>query len=118
GAGRVRAARRQGRVVTSPTGAAVWERIRRGVPPSPAEVGEVAAAEGGRLGVDGATSLRRDLAGTVLGLGPLEALLTDEAVTDVLVNGGTVWLDRGRGLERASVTVGGPEATRRLAVRL
>lgn len=104
--------------MTSPTGAAVWERIRRGVPPSPAEVGEVAAAEGGRLGVDGATSLRRDLAGTVLGLGPLEALLTDEAVTDVLVNGGTVWLDRGRGLERASVTVGGPEATRRLAVRL
>jgi pilus assembly protein CpaF len=105
-------------MTAAPTPAAVWERIRRGVPPTPEEVGEVARAEAARLGAEGTTVLRRDLAGTVLGLGPLEPLVADEAVTDVLVNGETVWLDRGRGLERATVTLEGPEASRRLAVRL
>lgn len=105
--------------MTAPTTpAGVWERIRRGVPPSAEQVGEVAAAEAARLGAEGTTVLHRELAGSVLGLGPLEPLVADEAVTDVLVNGETVWLDRGRGVERAAVTLDGPEAARRLAVRL
>ena len=49
----------------------------------------------------------------------LQALTADGAVTDVLINGdGTIWLDRGAELERADHTVAGPEAVRRLAVRL
>jgi pilus assembly protein CpaF len=45
--------------------------------------------------------------------------VADESVTDVLVNGdGTVWLDRGDGLERSPVRLPDPSAARRLAVRL
>ena len=44
------------------------------------------------------------------GLGPLEALVGIEAVTDVMVNGpGTVWVEEGGVLRRTAVTVG--EAT-------
>jgi pilus assembly protein CpaF len=52
------------------------------------------------------------------GAGPLAPLLADEAVSDVLVNGGEVWVDRGEGLRRVSVDVGGPDDVRRLAQRL
>jgi pilus assembly protein CpaF len=49
----------------------------------------------------------------------LEALLTDPEVTDVLVNGpGEVWVDRGRGLERAGVEQLDDLSLRRLAQRL
>ena len=50
--------------------------------------------------------------------GPLTPLLADPAVTDVLVNGRHVWVDRGAGLVRAAVPVGTPEDVRRLAQRL
>ena len=44
---------------------------------------------------------RRRPAGRAVGAGPLEPLLADPEVTDVLVNGPTgVWVDRGSGLER------------------
>lgn len=40
------------------------------------------------------------------GLGPLAALLDDDAVTDVMVNGdGSVWVDRGRGVEATGATL-------------
>jgi pilus assembly protein CpaF len=59
--------------------------------------------------------LRSDLAGA----GPLEPLLADPAVTDVLVNGpAEVWADRGRGLCRVEVSLGDDESLRRLAQRL
>ena len=45
-------------------------------------------------------------------------LLADQDVTDVLVNGGEVWVDRGAGLDRADVALGGPDDVRRLAQRL
>jgi pilus assembly protein CpaF len=54
----------------------------------------------------------------LLGAGPLAPLLRDGAVTDVLVNRGLVWVDRGRGLERVAIDVGGPDEVRRLAQRL
>jgi len=53
------------------------------------------------------------------GAGPLEPLLAGRGVTDVLVNGPReVWLDRGAGLERASVSFPDDAAVRRLAQRL
>lgn len=42
----------------------------------------------------------RDVTANILGLGPLQDLLDDSEVTDVLVNGhDEVWIDRGKGLE-------------------
>ena len=54
----------------------------------------------------------------LLGAGPLTVLLEDPEVTDVLVNGVQVWVDRGAGPVRAPVTFASPEETRRLAQRL
>jgi pilus assembly protein CpaF len=45
-------------------------------------------------------------------------LLADPAVTDVLVNGVQVWVDRGAGLQRVPVEIGEPDDVRRLAQRL
>jgi pilus assembly protein CpaF len=54
----------------------------------------------------------------LIGAGPLAPLLTDPTVTDVLVNGMQVWVDRGRGLQRVAVDMGSLEDVRRLAQRL
>ena len=60
-------------------------------------------------------ALRRD----VLGAGPLEPLLREPGVTDVLVNGpGQVFWDRGSGLEQVEVRFPDDAAVRRLAQRL
>lgn len=59
--------------------------------------------------------LRRDTAGA----GPLDPLLREPGVTDVLVNGADqVYVDRGHGLELVPVTFSDDEAVRRLAQRL
>lgn len=61
------------------------------------------------------TALARELDGT----GLLEELIGEPEVTDVVVNGPErIWVDRGRGLERAPVRFESEEALRRLAVRL
>lgn len=53
------------------------------------------------------------------GVGPdLVPVLADQEVTDVLVNGGEAWVDRGRGLERLAVDLGGEAGVRSLAVRM
>jgi pilus assembly protein CpaF len=53
------------------------------------------------------------------GAGPLQVLLDDPEVTDVLVNGAAgVWVDRGAGLARAEVPPLTGDAVRRLATRL
>jgi pilus assembly protein CpaF len=52
------------------------------------------------------------------GTGPLEPLLADPSVTDVLVNGTEVWVDRGGGLRRVTVSVGTETDVRRLAQRM
>jgi hypothetical protein len=46
--------------------------------------------------------------GGASGAGGLMALLAQADVTDVLVNGADVWVDRGRGLQRAGVWLGAP----------
>ncbi len=61
-----------------------------------------------------ATRVHHDL----VGAGPLAPLLNDPEVTDVLVNGTQVWVDRGRGLIPAPISPGTPEEVRRLAQRL
>src|SRR5262245_33040170 len=50
--------------------------------------------------------------------GALAPLLADPTITDVLVNGTDVWVDRGGGLQRAAVAVGSATDVRRLAQRL
>jgi pilus assembly protein CpaF len=97
----------------------VWEQIRQGHSPSAGRLTEVLSDDAVRLGDDGVAAARVQLAAQVLGAGPLEPLLADPAVTDVLVNGATgVWVDRGAGLARVPCTVGDDAAVRRLAVRL
>jgi len=82
-------------------------------------VAEVLEDEAVVLGEKGALGARIELAAQVLGAGPLEPLLADPQVTDVLVNAGSgVWVDRGDGLTPAGCEVGDESAVRRLAVRL
>ena len=64
-------------------------------------------------------SLLAGLRDELRGLGALEPLVRDPAVTDVLVNGPSdVWIDRGSGLMRVPVAFAGEAAVRQLAVRL
>ncbi|MFI7513309.1 TadA family conjugal transfer-associated ATPase [Micromonospora echinofusca] len=54
----------------------------------------------------------------LVGAGPLAPLLADPEVTDVLVNGVRVWVDRGRGLHQVAVPLGTVDDVRRLVQRL
>ncbi|NUS73423.1 MAG: TadA family conjugal transfer-associated ATPase [Corynebacteriales bacterium] len=53
-----------------------------------------------------------------LGLGPLAPLLNDSGITDVVVNAGRAWVDRGNGLERTDVGFADDVTLRQLAQRL
>src|SRR3954471_15667730 len=73
----------------------------------------------GRLGDDDVLRAVRDAVDELAGTGPLEPLLREAGVTDVLVNGpDEVWFDRGAGLERSDAGFPDDDAVRRLAVRL
>ncbi len=87
----------------------------------------MAEAHGGLRPVRRPLSLEREdiaalaarVGGRGRGAGPLQVLLDEPGVSDVLVNGpGAVWVDRGSGLQRSAVDVGGPAEVRALAVRL
>jgi pilus assembly protein CpaF len=88
--------------------------------PTPARVAAALRDEGGGLRGDvEVLDVLRALQLEISGAGPLAPLLADPLVTDVLVNGpADVWVDRGDGLERASVRFADDAAVRRLAVRL
>jgi pilus assembly protein CpaF len=74
---------------------------------------------GGLLGDDDVLLAVRDAVDELAGAGPLEPLLRDPDVTDVLVNGpDRVWIDRGSGLELTGVRFRDDDAVRGLAVRL
>lgn len=75
--------------------------------------------EGVVLGDEALLDLMAVLRDELQGAGPLQPLLRDPEVTDVLVNGPReVWVDRGRGLERAAVSMTDDHAVLRLAQRL
>ncbi|MBT2393127.1 TadA family conjugal transfer-associated ATPase [Streptomyces maoxianensis] len=99
---------------------AVRQRLAEsGAEPTPARVAAALRAQGRLLGdaevLGGTEKLRCELVGT----GPLEPLLADPCVTDVLVSApDRVWVDRGRGLELTGVTFADAASVRRLAQRL
>lgn len=98
---------------------AIEEQVARGRAPDAATIGAVAADEAVRLGARGRERRSEELRADLMGVGPLEPLVADERVTDVLVNGdGSVWVDRGEGVQRAGLALSDPAAVRRLAVRL
>ena len=104
---------------------ALLEGVRRrvaagGNPPTAAAVAAALREEGGALRGDGELlPVLRLLQSEIVGAGPLEPLLRDPLVTDVLVNApDAVWVDRGEGLERTTVHFPDDAAVRRLAQRL
>jgi pilus assembly protein CpaF len=111
-------------VSTQPVDAALVERVRwrlarGGAPPSPERLAAAVRAEAGVRSDQDVLSALAAVDRELTGAGPLEPLLQQEGVTDVLVNGpGEVWVDRGNGLERASVRFPDDAAVERLARRL
>ena len=86
---------------------------------SPAEVSTALLDEGIVLGEGALMSLVAELRREYQGLGPLEALIGQPGVTDVLVNGPKdIWIDRGLGMERASASFADDAEVRSLAQRL
>ncbi|WP_203336523.1 TadA family conjugal transfer-associated ATPase [Nocardioides limicola] len=99
---------------------AVRDSLARSSGPLSAQrVAEVLRAQGRPVGDAEVLAVHEALRRDVLGAGPLEPLLADPEVTDVLVNGPVaVHVDRGTGLELTGVTFADDEAVRRLARRL
>ncbi|HEX5598074.1 MAG TPA: TadA family conjugal transfer-associated ATPase [Micromonosporaceae bacterium] len=92
----------------------------QGTPVTPAAVvsavrdDPAVAVLGDRTVLRVATRIHDDL----VGAGPLTPLLAEPDVTDLLVNGTQVWIDRGQGLHPVAVPLGTEEDVRRLAQRL
>lgn len=87
--------------------------------PTPARVAAALRAQGRLLGDSEVLGVVAALRSELVGAGPLEPLLTDPDVTDILVNApDQVWIDRGHGLERSDVRFTDTAAVRRLAQRL
>lgn len=71
------------------------------------------------LGARGVLEAVDAVTAEVVGAGPLQRLLDEPGVTDVLVNGpAEVWVDRGEGLHRVDLRLGDEAAVRSLATRL
>src|SRR5215213_5880776 len=104
---------------------AITKRVRQqfaadGVDATPAAVVAAVRREPGHavLGDTAVLRIADQVHDQLVGAGPLAPLLADPAVTDVLVNGVQVWVDRGAGLQRAAVPIDHPDQVRRLAQRL
>ncbi|MFJ9087558.1 MULTISPECIES: TadA family conjugal transfer-associated ATPase [unclassified Streptomyces] len=86
---------------------------------TPARVAEALRAQGRILGDAEVLGAAGRLRSELVGAGPLEPLLADPSVTDVLVSApDKVWVDRGGGLEPADVSFESAADVRRLAQRL
>lgn len=86
---------------------------------TPSRVAAALRDEGLVLGDDAVLDMVRRLRQEMVGAGPLEAFLSEPDVTDVLVNGPeSIWIDRGRGLERVAASFDSESDLRRLAQRL
>lgn len=90
-----------------------------GSEPTPARVAQALRHQGGVLGDAEVLRTVERLRSELVGSGPLDPLLADPSVTDVLVSApDRVWVDRGGGLERSLVRFADAAAVRRLAQRL
>ncbi|MFT3660348.1 MAG: TadA family conjugal transfer-associated ATPase [Gordonia sp. (in: high G+C Gram-positive bacteria)] len=105
--------------------AELLERVRerlaaRSVDPDAETIADAVRTEsGGLLSDTDLLAALRYLQTELVGAGPLEGLLADPAVTDILVVGPErVWVERGAGLEPTGVTFDDESSVRRLAVRL
>jgi len=119
--------------VTSATGAApandvadrsLIDRVRMrlvaaGLAATPAAIATAVREEAGLLGDAAVLNVVEALRPELIGIGPLDGLIRDPTVTDVLVNGpDEVWVDRGSGLEPVGVHFRDEASVRRLAQRL
>ena len=88
-------------------------------PVTPSSVAAAVQASGRLLGTAGALEAAESINAELNGLGPLQQLAHDPAVTDIFVNApDSVWFDRGRGLERSSLRFDAEHQVRSLASRL
>ncbi|MGX5717481.1 TadA family conjugal transfer-associated ATPase [Arthrobacter sp. MAHUQ-56] len=86
---------------------------------TPSRVAAAVQATGKLLGTAGSLAAVERISAELNGLGPLQELTRDPAVTDIFVNApDSVWVDRGRGIERVPVTFEGEAPLRALACRL
>lgn len=103
---------------------ALLDGVRRwlaenGAEPTPARVAQALREQGQVLGDAEVLAAAERLRSELVGSGPLEPLLADPGVTDVLVSApDRVWVDRGGGLELTTVAFPDAVAVRRLAQRL
>lgn len=90
-----------------------------GAEPTPARVAAALRADGAVFGDAQVLEVVAALHREALGAGPLDSLLSEQGITDILVNGpDQVYVDRGSGLERVQLRTGDEPAIRRLATRL
>lgn len=90
-----------------------------GAEPTPARVAQALRDQGRVLGDAEVLGAAEQLRSELVGSGPLERLLADPSVTDVLVSApDRVWVDRGGGLELSEISFPDETAVRRLAQRL
>ncbi|MFC8420707.1 TadA family conjugal transfer-associated ATPase [Streptomyces sp. NPDC057236] len=90
-----------------------------GAEPTPARVAQALRDQGRVLGDAEVLGAAEQLRSELVGSGPLERLLAEPSVTDVLVSApDRVWVDRGGGLELTEVAFPDETAVRRLAQRL
>ncbi|WP_457967839.1 TadA family conjugal transfer-associated ATPase [Arthrobacter sp. D1-29] len=103
---------------------ALLETVRESVmadagPVTPSRVAAAVQATGKLLGTAGSLAAMERISAELNGLGPLQELTRDVAVTDIFVNApDSVWVDRGKGIERANVFFAGESQLRALASRL
>lgn len=106
------------------TGTGLLDGVRQwlaesGSEPTPARVAQALREQGRVLGDAEVLGAAERLRSELVGSGPLEPLLADPSVTDVLVSApDRVWVDRGGGLELTTVSFPDAAAVRRLAQRL
>ena len=86
---------------------------------TPSRVAAAVQATGKLLGTAGSLAAVERISAELNGLGPLQELTRDPGVTDIFVNApDSVWVDRGRGIERVPVLFDGEAQLRALACRL
>ena len=96
-----------------------WRLARTGEAATPDRLAAAVRAEAGICGDADVLAVVTALGRELSGAGALAPLLSEEGVTDVLVNGpDDVWVDRGHGLQRAGVRFPDEAAVERLARRL